>query len=445
MSAKDFPETQYAESGGLSIAYQIWGEGKGNIVLVPGIISHLEYSLENAAYVHWVRELSRIGRLSVFDKRGNGMSDRIAGAPTIDERMRDIEAVMDAAGMERASIIGFSEGGAISIAFAAMRPERVERLIVCGAYAAGRRARGELDGETLERTVAELRANWGKPGGRHVYSAFGPDPADREAYERFISEQRMSATPSGIAALFRMAADIDIRPLLPMVKAPTLIVYRRDEANNARVADPLAEGISGAEQKALPGSHHVPYDGDTDAYVAAIREFITGAAPAAPEATRMLATVLFTDLADSTARQAQLGDAAWRRLMNRHDDICSRQVARHGGRLIKFTGDGMLATFNAPTAAVSCALAARDALSALDLPCRSGVHTGEIELRGEDVSGLGVVIAARIMAEAGAGEVLASDLTRQLMLGAPFLFAGRGEHALKGVPGTWSLHEVQPD
>ena len=330
----------------------------------------------------------------------------------------------------------------MAVACASLRPHRVERLIICGGYAAGRRARGDIDDDTLNRVVKELKDHWGKPDGIHVYSSYGPKHSDKAAYAQYVKEQRMSATPNTIAALFRMAADIDVRPLLSSVTVPTLIIHRRDETSNLRVAQPLVHAIANAEHRILDGNHHVPYEGDVDAYLSAVIEFITGSEPSRVSAHRSLASVLFVDLVESTRQQAQMGDQVWSRLMNQHDKMAERQVDRFRGKLVKFTGDGLLATFDAPSNAVSCAQALAGALSGLGLSCRCGIHTGEIEYRGDDVSGLGVVLAARIMDCADAGQIYVSELTRQLMLGSGLEFTSRGNFRLKGVPEEWALYAV---
>lgn len=444
MTPIDFPETQYADSDGLSIAFQVWGTGERNYVLIPGVISHIESELENPDYVKWIASLSEMGRLVIFDKRGNGMSDRIQGAPTDNERMADIAAVMDAAGMASASVIGFSEGATLACVFAVTRPERVERLALCGSYAVGRLPRGDTTEDDLRIHQEQFRQNWGKPGKPHPISVYGPGPEDPEGQEAFARFQRLSCTPNTIAALWELNARLDIRPLLPSIKQPTLVMHREAEGNSGAIAMPFVELIPDVTYRVVPGDHHLPWFGDLDSYVAAIREFFTGETTAPQPAQRRLATVLMTDLVGSTALQARLGDDAWRDLMNRHDRICERQVTRHGGQLVKFTGDGMLAFFDAPTSAVACATQIRDTLTGIDLETRAGAHTGEIELRGDDVSGISVVVAARIMDKAAGGQVLTSDLTRQLMLGAPYDFADTGEHDLKGVPDRWRLYQVSP-
>lgn len=437
------PETKYAVSDDLSIAYQIHGSGRRNFVLVPGMISHLEAQLEHPGYVQLLKMVGNSGRLAVFDKRGNGMSDRIHGAPTLDERMLDIEAVMDDSKMASATIIGTSEGASLACVYAAMRPDRVEKLVLCGGYARGRLARGDLSEDGLHQAQLQFRQNWGKPNQVHPFSAFGPGPDDPEGQIARARFERMCGTPTTVAALFELAARIDIRALLPFILQPTLVLHREDEAPNGRdCAMDFVKMMPSAEYSTVPGSQHLIWNGDVESYVAQIVEFATGEAPAASPGTRKLATVLFSDLVDSTSSQVKIGDEAWRVLMNSHDDICGAQISQHGGSLVKFTGDGVLATFNSPTNALACAIALQDALSLVELDARFGAHTGEIEIRGEDISGLGVVIAARIMDHAVGGQVLASNLTRQLMLGSHFSFNDCGEYELKGVPEKWCLHEV---
>ena len=295
----------------------------------------------------------------------------------------------------------------------------------------------------MAEALEQLRQNWGKPGKPHPFTAFGPDgPDGQESWAHF---QRMSATPLTVARLFELAAHIDITALLPSITQPTLVLHREHEEPNGRpCAEEFVRLMPDTEYHAVPGHQHVPWEGDAESYAARIIEFVTGAAPRALTATRTLATVLFSDLVGSTPMQAQIGDEAWSDLISRHDDICSAEIARHDGCLIKFTGDGVLATFASPTGALVCADALQSALSGLDLSVRCGAHTGEIELRDGDISGLGVVAAARITDQAKGGQVLASDLTRQLMLGAPFTFSDQGEHELKGLPGFWRLHAVSP-
>jgi class 3 adenylate cyclase len=438
----EFPETQYATSDGLSIAYQVWGDGPRDLVVVPGIISHLEERLNSPEYVRWIRALSAFCRVVIFDKRGNGMSDRIMGAPTLDERASDIQAVMDAAGVEKAALAGFSEGGIISMVFAARHPERVSKLVTGGSGAQGRVASGEQTPEQFDNVSEQLRENWGQVGGVHQFSSFGPGPEDPEGQIEFARFCRMSATPATIVALNTMSSHMDVSDVLPSIHQPTLVIRREGEATSRTRAMFVAEHIPNATYMELPGDEHTVYRGDSDAYVRAIRDFLVDKADViTPPASskRLLASVLFTDLVGSTESQARLGDASYRELMNRHDDLAQRQIQRHNGRFVNSTGDGLMATFDAPSNAIACAAAIRDGLSSMDLQIRAGVHTGEIEQRGDDISGISVNIASRITDLADSGEIYTSDLTRQLMIGADVRFESRGDHELKGVPGTWPL------
>ena len=438
----EFPETQYATSDGLSIAYQVWGDGLIDLVVVPGITSHLEARLELPEYVRWLRAFSAFSRLVIFDKRGNGMSDRIIGAPTLDERVADIQAVMDAAGMERAALAGYSEGGAISMLYAARYPERVSKLIIITSYAKGRVTSGMQTPEELEKVNKQLAENWGRVGGVHQFSAFGPGPEDPDGNAQFARICRMGATPATIVALNRMASYIDVSDVLPSIHQPTLVLCREGEEAYRERSLFVAENIPNATYMELLGDEHAPFRGDSDAYVRAIREFLVDDASSMADpasSKRFLASVLFTDLVGSTASQARLGDDTYRELMNRHDDLSQRQIQRYKGRFIHSTGDGLMATFDAPSNAIACAAAIRDALSSIDLQVRAGVHTGEIELRGDNISGINVNIAARIADHANSGEIFTSDLTRQLMIGANVSFESRGDYELKGVPGAWPI------
>lgn len=439
----EFPETQYAISDGLSIAYNIWGEGPQDIVITPGIISHLEVQQDNPQYVQFMRALSAKFRVVAFDKRGNGMSDRISGAPTLDERANDIEAVMNAANVRQATLVGISEGGSISAIFAARHPNRVSRLILCGSFAIGRLASGAITEAELSETCEQLLKNWGKPDGVHILSVYGPGPEDPDGQKAFVRWTRMSATPSAIAALINLSSRLDVRDVLPSVQQPTLVMRREYEQIPEPMTKMFADLIPNAIYRKLPGNQHIPFSGNSDDYTRAIIDFaseqeLTERTPVSSQ--RILASVLFTDLVGSTENQVRLGDEAFRELMNRHDDLSKRLIHRHQGRYIHSTGDGLLATFDAPTNAIACAIAIRDGLSGMDLHVRAGVHTGEVELRGDDISGISVNIASRIADRAAEGKILISDLTRQLMIGSNINFDAFGEYELKGVPGSWPLY-----
>ena len=410
--------------------------------MVPGIISHLEALQEYPEYVRFMRALAANARVIAFDKRGNGLSDRMSGAPTLDERANDIDAVLDAAKVDRATLIGISEGGPISAVFAARRPDKVAKLVLCGSFAIGRLVSGSVTVDELKQMSAQLIANWGKVGGTHVLSAYGPGPEDPEGQVAFTRFQRLSTTPAGIADLVNLSAKIDIRGVLPSVQQPALVLRREQEPIPQTSTKMLADLIPNAIYRELPGDEHLPFRGNVDTYIDAILEFLMDREtvthpPIAGH--RVLASVLFTDLVGSTEKQVAIGDEAFRNLMNRHDDLSTRLIRRHNGRFVHSTGDGLLATFDAPTNAIACAVAIRDELFAMDLEVRAGVHTGEVELRGDDISGISVNIAARIADRAGTNEILTSDLTRQLMIGSNTTFEDRGKFDLKGVPGSWPL------
>ncbi len=438
----EFPETLYATSDGLSIAFQVWGGGPNKLVVVPGIVSHLEENLKRPDYLYFLESLAKHFHLVTFDKRGIGMSDRINGAPTIDERARDIEAVMDAAGFDTAALAAFSEGSALALVLAARNPARISKLIIGGGFAAGRLPSGDVTEAELQQSREGFLENWGKVGGQHSLAIFAPKGSDPDTPEEFARFCRMCATPSAIAAVHDMNQRIDVRDVLPSIQQPTLVLRREAESVSRERSKYVADHVPGAIYQELPGNEHPPYRGNSDDYINAIRDFILGEdAPAtAPVASqRVLASVLFTDIVGSTEHQARLGDQAYREVLNQHDAIAKRLIERCNGRFVHGTGDGLLATFNAPTDAISCANAIRDGMTSIDQTVRAGVHTGEIEIRGDDISGISVNIASRIADRASANEILTSDLTRQLMIGSQVQFEGRGDFELKGVPGAWPL------
>jgi len=442
------PETRYAEVDGLAVAYQVWGDGPVDVVLVPQLVSHLEGMLDVPGYSEWIESLAGFSRLVVFDKRGNGMSDRIPGAPSLEERVRDISAVMDAVGFEQAALLGVSEGAAMSLLFAALHPERVTRVATAGGAAAGPVAAGRVTEERHQRDLQRLRAGWGQGDDWWLYRLAAPSLVEAPAEVRRLYERlsRMSSTPRGAVALWEMYNRIDIRAVLGLVECPVLVQHRADE-HLIWAADELLARLRDAEQAIVAGRDHPPWVGNTAEYVAPIRQFLLGDSdqPAHPVSTRTLATVLFTDLVASTELEVRLGDDAFRRLLNRLNMSAQRHITRFCGRLVKSTGDGLLAIFDAPTPAVRCALAMRDAAAASDLGLRCGIHTGEIEhLDDGDISGINVNIAARICSQAGTGQILLSDLTRQLTFGSGYTYLDTGPVQLKGVPGEWTLASLGP-
>ena len=365
------------------------------------------------------------------------------GAPSLEERIRDITAVMDAVGLQRAALLGVSEGAAMALLFAALHPGRVSRVAAAGGMAAGRVAAGVMSEEQHAEILQRIRDGWGRGDDWWLYELAAPTLADSAPEVRVLYERlsRMSSTPNGAVALWDMYARIDIRAVLPLVECPVLVQHRAEESVVWAATDLLA-GLRNAQQSLVPGRDHAFWVGDVAAYVAPIREFLLRGSdqPAPAVSTRTLATILFTDFVSSTELEIRLGDDTFRRLLERHDSLARRQITRFAGRLVKSTGDGVLAIFDLPTHALRCAQALRDGAAALELQLRCGVHTGEIETLGDgDISGINVNIAARICSHARPGEILVSDLTRQLALGAGYDYTDQPPANLKGLPGTWHL------
>jgi class 3 adenylate cyclase len=440
------PRTRFAKSGGLSIGYQVVGEGESDLVWVPGYISHLDASWSDPDLARLFERLASLRRLIMFDKRGTGMSDRVSPSefPSFAERMDDIRAVMDAAGSERATIIGWSEGAALGALFAATYPDRVEKLVLYGGYPRLANGAGYEDGvpPDLAREVFDMVVdNWAEV--HDVHNVWAPTKADDEEFQdRFARFRTLAASPGAARALVTMAQDVDVRSALPMVSAPTLVIHRTDDfAVPISAGRYFAEHIPQATLVELDGTDHLWWVGDQEAILDAIEEFLTGSVPDRT-AERVLATVLFTDICGSTERAAKLGDRRWRDLLGRHDAIFRAELDRHRGQEVKATGDGFLATFDVPARAIRCAQAAGTALRREGLEIRAGLHTGECELRGDDVAGIAIHIAARIAARAKGGEVLVSRTVTDLVAGSALRFEDRGSHELKGVPEPWHLYAV---
>jgi len=438
------PQTAYARSGDVGIAYQVFGEGEMDLVLAFPFLSHLDLMWENPAMAHFLRRLGSFARVLVFDRRGVGLSDPAAGAPTLEERMDDVRAVMDAADSERAALLGMSEGATMCMLFAATYPERTSALVLWGAMARSTAAPDypwAPQKEAVEEAQKELVAPlWGQGATIEIFSpSMAANPQAREFQARF---ERQAASPMRVQQLLQMFLDTDVRGALPLIQAPTLVLHRRqDRAVHYRAARWLAEQIEGSRYAELEGEDHFPWVGDSEAALAAIEEFLTGVRPAAaPE--RVLATVLFTDIVDSTRLAGELGDRRWRELLEQHQQLTREQLRRFEGREIKTTGDGFLATFDGPTRAAECARAIADEMPALGIEVRAGLHTGEVELIGEDVGGIAVHVAARIAALADARQVLASRTVRDLAAGSGARFEPAGRHALKGVAEEWDVYSV---
>jgi class 3 adenylate cyclase len=437
------PETKYAKSGEIYIAYQAFGEGPIDLIFFPGWISHIEYAWEEPSYARFLQRLGSFAHVVWFDKRGTGLSDRVAGLPILEQRMDDVRAVMDHAGLERAALFGASEGGSMSALFAATYPERTAALVLYGAFAKRIRSPNYPWAPTLKERlewVDSLESGWGVGS---ELSTLAPSVARDKAFQRwFTTYGRMSATPSAAVALGRMNTEIDIRSILPAIHVPTLVLHRTGD-RDVRVENGkfLAQNISGAKYVELAGEDHIWFVGDSDAILDAVEEFLTGTR-ASRSADRQLMTVLFTDIVGSTERAHALGDKRWRSLLLQHNELVRRELSRYRGREVKTTGDGFLATFDGPARAIHCARAIRDATGRLEVPLRLGLHTGECEVLESDVGGVGVHLAQRVMAEAEPGEVLVSSTVKDLVAGSRLEFKERGVHSLKGIPGKWRLFAV---
>ena len=437
------PKTRYARSGDVSIAYQVVGDGPFDIVYVPGFVSHVELIWDLPPAVHLIERFASFARLILFDKRGSGLSDPVVGAPTLEERMDDVRAVMEAAGSERAVLLGVSEGVPMSVLFGATHPELVTALVLYGGMARSTWAPDypwATPADALIESSLEMAPYMLDGAAIEVMApSMADDAGARESFARF---QRYAATPAMLEQVFMMFLDIDVRSILPTLDVPTLVLHRRgDQAVNRRGAEWMASQIPGAKYVELQGIDHAVYAGDSDAIVDEIEEFLTGARRTT-EVDRVLATVMFTDIVDSTQRASAMGDRPWRDLLGAQNEVIRRELGRFSGREVKTLGDGMLATFDGPARAIRCALAVTDAVKPLGIEVRVGLHTGEVELVGDDVAGIAVHIAARVGALAGASEVLVSGTVKDLVAGSGIAFTDRGEHELKGVPDQWRIFAV---
>ena len=431
----DLPATQYAKSGDVYVAYQIFGSGPIDLVFVPGWISHLDLWWDSPVTARWLKRFGQFARVIMFDKRGTGLSDR-GGLPNMDQRMDDIRAVMDAAGSKRAAVLGISEGGSLAALFAASHPGRCQSLVLHGAFAKFTSWFPTQD--DLDAFSDYIREKWGS--GDNM-ATFSPSRKEDQAYRMWWARrERAAASPSTALALMKMNSEIDISGILSAVRVPTLVIHRTDDA----VVDidggrQLAELIAHAQFFESPGSDHVPWTGDdVDAIAEKIEEFLTGSKPAA-SIDRVLATVLFTDIVASTEKAESLGDRRWKELLGAHDDIVRREFIRFRGNEIKSLGDGFLATFDGPARAAHCALSIIEAIRLLGIEIRAGIHTGEVELQESDVSGVAVHVAARIVGQAATGECLVSRTVKDLVAGAELKFTERGKQQLKGLSEPMEL------
>jgi class 3 adenylate cyclase len=450
------PETRYAKSGDVHIAYQVVGDGPIDLVFVAGWITHLELAWEDPLEAAFLRRLASFSRLIVFDKRGTGLSDRVPvnELPILEERMDDVRAVMDAAGSKRAALFGVSEGGPLSLLFAATYPERTAALVLYGTFA--RTGSALMTQEELDARFDALERNWPDSVDPSV-----PAPSaalDEDYRRRWLTFMRHAASPGAAIALLRMNSQIDVRDVLPSIRVPTLVVYRRDarfghgaaawrDAGEDLItprgeAQDMAEAIPDARVVELPGGDHLPWVGETEALLGEVGEFLTGVR-AVPDPDRVLATILFTDIVGSTSFAAELGDKRWRDLVGRHNALVRRQLERFRGRELDTAGDGFVAAFDGPARGIYCAQAITQSVTALGLSVRAGLHTGECEVHEGKLAGIAVNIAARVSTLAGPDEVLVSSTVKDLVVGSDLGFTERGAHELKGVPGQWNLFAVE--
>jgi class 3 adenylate cyclase len=437
------PIARYARSGDVNIAYLVQGEADLDFVWIPPWISQVEYLWAEESLGRVMDRLTTFSRVITFDRRGSGLSDPLSGAPTLEEQMDDVLAVMDAAGSKRAAIAGTLEGGPMAALFAATHPDRVSHLVLYATFARATWAPGyewTWSAEEREANMAQAVEHWGEG---LVAGGVAPSLAGDADFKEWAGRlERLAASPATIRRIFDLIGEIDVRDILPSIRVPTLVMHRRgDSFIDPRHSHYIAEHIPEANLVLLEGGDNMFSIGDSDALVGEIEEFLTGERHQA-EADRMLATVLFTDICGSTERAAQLGDRSWRYMLERHDALFRRALDRHRGREVKRTGDGFLATFDGPARAIRCAADLTDQVGSIGIQIRAGLHTGELEVMDGDLGGLAVHIAARVMDRAGPSEVLVSSTVKDLVVGSGIEFEERGAHELRGVPGEWRLFSV---
>ena len=436
--------TQYARSGDHHIAYSVSGGGPIDFLYVPTWLSQSEHLWDHHLVARFFERMASRVRLIMFDRRGTGMSDPYVTPPTLEEQMDDVLAVLDAAGAEQPALFAQLDGGPMATLFAATFPERTLALILYGTWARALYAEDTPWANTPEvraEFIRELVKGWGSGvRGDALAPSLAGDPEWRAWYSKL---ERLAAGPGQVEEMMLLSGEVDVRGVLPSIQVPTLVMHRdKDPLIDVRHSRYLADHIPGAKLVALPGADNLVVAGDADAVLDEISEFFTGRRPVR-EPDRILATVMFTDIVDSTRRAAELGDADWRRVLERHDDLVRRQLDRWQGREVKTTGDGFLATFDGPARAIRCGRAITEVVEPLGIRVRAGLHTGECEVRGDDVAGMAVHIGARVGSLAGPGEVLVSSTVKDLVVGSGIDFEDRGEHELKGVPGAWKVFAAQ--
>jgi class 3 adenylate cyclase/pimeloyl-ACP methyl ester carboxylesterase len=432
------PETRFVRSGGVDIAYQVFGSGPRELLALSGFVSHLEVIWELAEFARFLERLGTMGRVVTFDKRGTGMSDRPSERPTLEDHVNDVLAVLDAAGMRRSSMLAWVDSVAIIASFAVTHPERVDALVLSSFLASPSTT---VAPETRAAYADAIAEGWGS--GR-MLPAESPSVAHDERVMAWMRRlERLSATPNVAAAMMRWALSLDIDAILPAIRAPTLVLHRRDVATVP--ADEVRRGASlipGSRYVELPGADIYPIFGDTEAILAEIEEFLTGSR-SAPDRDRTLASVLFTDIVGSTQLAQTLGDRRWRDLLEAHNTEVRRLLEQHGGVEVDTAGDGFFVTFLGPARALRCARAITEAVRHLGLEVRAGVHTGEVDRSSGVVTGIAVHIGARVAALATPSEVLTTSTVKDLVLGSELVFDDRGLHTLRGVPGQWRLYAVK--
>lgn len=439
------PATRYAYSDGVGIAYQVVGDGPLDLVMVPGFASHLEHGWRQPRLAHFYHRLSSFARLTILDKRGTGLSDRVSPGelPGIEQRKDDLKAVMDEIGIERTALVATSDGGPLAMLFAATYPERIENLVLINTYA--RRVSSPdhpsaLTPEQYQEFANQVAEHWGEPIAAELLAP--GSASDPEFRDWWAASLRASMSPAAARAMVAMNTAIDVREALRAIHVPTLVIHRTgDQATPVEGGRFIAAQIRGARLLELPGDDHFPWLGDSETILGEIEEFVTGDR-SGPVSNQALASMLFTDIVSSTERVAQLGDREWAALLRTHDGVVQSEVAGHGGRVIKHTGDGSLSVFEGPARAARAWLSISSRLHDIGLDIRGGLNTSEVEIVDGDVRGLGVHIAARLMGLASPGELIASSVVHDLSVGSGLSFTDRGRHVLQGVPGEWLVYGV---
>lgn len=434
-------KTRFTDKSGVRIAYQTLGQGELDVVLVPGLGSHVELHWAEPGYARFMRSLSELGRFIAFDKRGTGRSQRVAGVPTLEDRVDDLAAVLDAAGSERAVIVGISEGAALAALFAATYPARVRGLVLCSAFPTGT-ASGDYLGAVRPEQMEQALEVWDQWGSGRSFEIYAPRLAGNRLHRHLIAVfERAAASRKMMAELVSALFEIDVRHVLPLVQVPALMLHRKDEVAPVESARQMAALMPNCRYVELEGDDHVPFAGPgAPIIMEEITRFITEVR--SERIDRAVGTVVFTDIVGSTERAAALGDRNWLDLLDRHNEVVRRWLLEYGGRELETTGDGFLMHFDGPARAVKCAATITEEIRALDLNVRAGIHTGELELKAGRARGLAVHVGARVAALAGADEVVVSAAVRDLAVGSGIGFSPKETRELKGLPGSWDLFTV---